>query len=140
MICLHPFSPWHQLLQNFHPPIISLFRLVLPTLTSYSSPPGPPLILPWVLTIHPYLIPRALPALPETASLFPNQRMVTMDTIFRPIYLLSGAEPADHSIRMFIQVLLGRIVTSVAWVDLGAAAKSKPSVAFRVVLATTSAG
>jgi hypothetical protein len=37
-------------------------------------------------------------------------------------------------------MLLGRIVTSVAWVHLGAAAESEPTVAFRVMLAAAPAG
>ncbi|CAL3962613.1 unnamed protein product [Diplocarpon coronariae] len=103
-----------------------VFRLPAP------QPPKLPLILP----THPHLIPGPLAPLPEATNAFPPDQTPTADrAVFRPVVLLAGAVPADHTVRPLVRVLLSLLVALVARVHLQAAAEAEPAVALRVVAA-----
>lgn len=100
----------------------------------------PTLVLPWVFPAHQYFVACALSTLPESTSCFPYENCTTDAAVFRPVYLLSGTKATNHTVRVFVWVVCLRIVTFITRKYLGAAAKSKPAIAFAIVRAATTTG
>lgn len=93
-------------------------------------------VLMLVLPAHQPLLPRALTALPEAAccSTPSNYTPATKCTVLRSKPLLATAPSTNHAVSMLVNVGLGVIVASIAWIHSPATPEPKPAVTVPIVL------
>lgn len=90
-------------------------------------------VLPRVALAHELLVSRTSPSLPEAPSLPAYDRPPAELAGVDAVVLLSRAPAADHPVGPLVDVLLGRVVASVARIHLGAAREAEPAVGSPVV-------